>query len=147
MATDDRELGVVEVHNRLKPLFTTYPLVRLDRTPADSAEKDDMPCIFLIEGEDSIVKRSSRNFVGYPCHRLLQVIVEVWVLGKSGNAAVVRPLYNEARKAILATDGVLLSGVVIREGKAIGPFNLGVPGTVGMRVFFNMGYQDLGPFV
>ncbi len=147
MAQDDRELGVVEVYDRLTPMLESYPLKRLDRTPADSAEKDDMPCIFVIEGEDPIIKYSSRSNLGYPCYRKLQLIVEVWELASSGDNAVVKLLTNEARKAILANEGVLLKGVVIRESKVIGPFNLGVPNTVGMRLFFDLPYKDEGPFV
>jgi len=144
---DNRELGVVEVYDRLKPLFASYPLKRLDRTPADPAEKDDMPCIFLMEGEDPIIKYSTRNFIGYPVKRVLQLFVEVWETAESGDNAQVRLLYQEARKAILANKGQLFIGTVIRESNLFGPFNLGVPGTVAMRTTFELVYKDDGPFV
>lgn len=144
---DDRELGVVEVYNRLKPLFASYPLKRLDRTPADAADVDDMPCVFILEGEDPIVKYSSRDFTGYPCKRVLQLMVEAWETADSGDSVAVKLLCKAVREVVLAKGGILLTGVVIRESKTMGPFNLGVPGTVGMRIYFEMVYKDQGPYV
>lgn len=137
----NRELGLAEVEKRCRPLYNSLSLKNVMRVPSRAIDEDDMPCILIMEGDDDIVNRSSRDFIGYPCKRKLDVIVECWDLA-SGN---VRNICLEARKAVLASKGVLLNGVVINESKTVGPFNLGVPNMLGMRIIFNLFYKDDGP--
>jgi len=135
-----RELGMTELEKRCKPLINSIPLKKVLRLPDRQIDSSDMPCILIMEGEDKINKRSSRGFLGYPLMRSLSVIVECWD-HSSGN---VENIKKEALEAIQFNSGVLIDQVLIREEKTIGPFNLGVPRILGIRIVFEMSYIDNG---
>lgn len=137
----NRENGLIEVENRLLPLMGTYPLVYFQRSPARTVGVDDMPCLLILEQDDEIIKRTSRTNIGYPVYRTLEVIVEVWDL-ESGD---VRDLRDQVVGLLFVNDGVLSEGTIVRETKTLGPFNLGIPDVLGMRLVCNMSYQDEGP--
>lgn len=138
---ENRELGLDEVEKRVNTLYNSLNLKTVMRTPDRAVDENDMPCVLIMEGDDPIESRGKRDFLGYPCARKLSVIVECWDY-TSGD---VRNIYKEVRKVVQANKGNLLTGVVIREEKAIGPFNLNIPGILGMRIVFGLLYQDSGP--
>ena len=138
----NRELGMDEVEKRIKPLYNSLSLKKVMRHPSKAVDENDLPCVLIMEGDDEIVKRSGRDYLGYGCLRSLDVIVECWDFVESGD---VRNIYEAVRTAVLANKGTLLQGVMIRENKAVGPFNLGIPNVLGMRVVFGLTYKDDGP--
>lgn len=140
----NRELGMEEFHRRVRPLYNApYNLKQVMRLPSRAVDENDMPCVLILEGNDNIIKRSGRDYLGYGCQRSLDVIVECWdfVTG-TGN---VRNIYENVRTLVLANKGVLLQGVFVREERAEGPFNAGIPNVLGMRAIFSLTYKDLGP--
>jgi len=139
---DNREIGLVEVLERCQTLLTTIPLKNVFRVPNKQIDQDDMPCVLLLESEDVVTKRSTTNFIGYPCARNMQVIIECWDL-ISGDAKNIK---NEVLKAVLADKGKLGTGRLIREVKLLGPINFNIPNIEGFRVILEMTYNDLGPY-
>lgn len=138
---ENRILGVTEIYDRLKPLFVSYPIKFLAISPDYKLEKITVPSVIILEGTDEIIKRANRNYLGYPAYRQLEVIVECWESTLDG----VRSLYQAARNVVLASEGILLTKeIIVREAKAVGPFNLDIPGVKGMRIIFLMDYQDEG---
>lgn len=141
--SDIRELIGVEIEKRLSPLFSSYPLNYFMRNPDETVIKTHMPCVLIMEGEDSIKSYSQRTYAGYPCKRDFEVFVEVWDL-KDGD---VRDLKKQSLALALGNaSGVLLNNVTVREKKTIGPFNFGLPGVEGMRIILEISYKDNGPF-
>jgi len=138
---EQRILGMNEVGRRCRPLYNSLSLKGVIRLPDKSIDESDMPCVLIMEGDDKIIKYANRDFLGYPCNRSLNVIVECW----DYSTGDVRNIHKEVRKAVLADKGILLSGVIIREQQTIGPFNLNIPNVLGMRIVFNMNYTDEGP--
>lgn len=138
---EQRQLGMDEIVKRCEPLYNSLNLKNLLLLPDRAVDKDDMPCILILEGDDLIDNRSGRNYLGYPCSRILNVIIECWDFS-NGN---IYNMYKGVREAVLVNKGILLKGVVLREDKCVGPYNLGIPNILGMRVVFNMLYKDEGP--
>lgn len=139
----NRELGMEEVHKRLRPLYNApYDLKLVLRVPSRAVDENDMPCVLIMEGDDQITKRSGRDYLGYGCLRTLDVIVECWDFVESGD---VRNIFESVRTLVLANRGVLLQGVMIREDRAVGPYNIGIPNILGMKAIFSLTYKDDGP--
>ena len=139
---EQRELGMEEIMRRLRPLYTSLNLKNVLRIPSRAIDEEDMPCVLVMEGDDSVSKRASTDYLGYPCKRILNVTIECWDYSNGD----VKNIYEETRKAVLAEKGILLQKVIIRESMAVGPYNFGIPNVLGMRVVFEMSYSDRGPF-
>ena len=135
-----RELGTSELFKRVKPFINTGLIKKVFEYPDRQVDASDMPCVIVMQGEDKIVKRSTRNYLGYPCGRELIIVVECWD-HSSGSVSTIRDTILEA---ILQNSGILIPKVLIREQKQIGPFNLGVPKVLGIRMYFEMNYTDDG---
>lgn len=138
---ENRELGMAEVEKRCRPLYISLSLKNVLRVPSRAIDEKDVPCILIMESDDNIVHRSGRDFIGYPCKREFDVVVECWDFATGD----VSNICEQVRKVILVNKGNLLTGVIINEKKTIGPFNLGVPNILGKRVVFTMIYKDNGP--
>jgi len=137
---DNRELGVVALEDRLKPIFTLKSLKLFERNVDFQVTETHMPCLLIQEGEDNIIARSKRKGSGYPLTRQLDVIVEVWHFSKDA----VRDLRKEVILHTFEGGSILLQSprVMIEEHKDIGPFNQGIPGVLGRQVIFKMTYFD-----
>jgi hypothetical protein len=138
---EKRDEGMDEVEKRCRPLYNSIPLKKVIRLPDRVINERDMPCVLIMEGDDYMNNPSNRNPLGYPCRRILNVIIESWDLS-SGD---VRNINEEVRKAVLANKGQLVSEVIIRESKTVGPFNFEIPNVLGFRTVFEMNYTDSGP--
>ena len=139
----EREQGLLEIRNRLKSLMQSYPLKYFKRSPTRTITQDDVPALLILEGEDIIIKRSSKNYLGYPLQRALEIIVEIWDFTEDSD---VKQLREEVLKEALENNGILAEGIIVREKKTIGPFNLNVPDVLAMQIVFEMVYRDDGPF-
>jgi len=140
---EKREAGIQEIIKRLNPLYNSLKLKTIMRAPSRSIDENDIPCILVMEGDDSIFKRIQRNNLGYPCKRSLQIVVECWDYATPGD---VRNIIEEARKRVLESNGVLVKGITILEQKMVGPYNMAIPKLLGMRIIFEMYYDDIGPY-
>ncbi len=141
---DYREQGLEEIKTRLTAIYTALGLKELAYIPDAKVGKDKMPAILIFRGgTDEISKRATRGRLGYPCYRTFETWIECWDLS-SGD--VLNNIYKEARKAILANDGVLVDNKVsLIEIKTLGPYDCAIKGVEGMRGQFEMLYVDQGP--
>jgi len=140
----NRELGLQEIHRRIKPLYNTITgMKQILRLPARAVDENDVPGIFIMEGNDEIIKRSNRDYLGYGCIRTLDVLIECWdyVEGSYG----VRNVFEDVRLNVLANKGDLGNDVLIRELRTEGPYNSGIFNVLAMTAVFSMRYQDSGP--
>ena len=136
-----RENGLERLEDILKPLKASEGLKYFKRNPSRTVTKEQMPCVLITEGEDVIIKRSQRDFFGYPLQRRLEVVVEVWKETPSTNVKALRTVVVD-KIMEEAKGGILISGVALQEVKTNGPFNLGIPGVHGMQIIYNMIYKE-----
>jgi hypothetical protein len=121
---DKREEGLLEIYARIKAAKDAETLVvkSFQRNPTVPVDLADLPCIFMVEGEDEIVKRSSRNPFGYPAERVLEVVLELIVEG----TADIRKLYKDLRIAVLKDGAIVATNTLIREIRTEGPTGYGI---------------------
>jgi hypothetical protein len=141
---DIREECTIEIEDNLYEAFTEtdlpyteFKLKHFERTPVDPVGIDLMPCVLILEGEDNIKKRTNRTYAGFPVSRAFELMVEVWDFDR----VKVKSMYFTARKAVLKKGGTLLNGA-IREDKVFGPFTALPEGALGMRIVFELVYED-----
>jgi len=139
---DKRELGLLEIYNRIKDAKTSGDLVvkSFQRNPTVPVNLQDLPCIFMVEGEDEIHKRSSRNPLGYPAERTLEVLLELIVDG----ATDIRRLFKDLRIAVLKKGAIVATNTFIREIRTEGPTGYGLPDVLGIRFVLSLSYMDDG---
>jgi len=134
----ERQTGVDAVYDRIKPLLTEQSLMYLKYRPTSPVGKGMFPCILLMEGEDNIISRKARDFIGYPLTRVLQLVVEVWDW-ETGDVMLLR---EEVLKKALTNGGRINTTTAIREAKSIGPFMADTAGILGVRIIFEMTYTE-----
>ena len=141
----NRENGLLEIYERIKAKRIELGLTSFKRTPTNPIKEPDMPCVFMMEGIDNIVKHSSRGNTGYPCTRALEVELEI-VVNKSVD---IMALYRQLRSVVFTSrDGSgmknarLSDGTSIRENRTEGPTGYGLPDVKGMSLFLDMIYTD-----
>lgn len=137
---DDAVLEIMErIHNELtnNPPYKDFQLVHFELTPVDPIGTDNMPAVLVFEDEDVIIKRATRNNLGFPLVRSLSLMVEVWDLDKTR----VKQLYRSVRKGMLKNEGRLDNASII-EKKTVGPFSSGRDGTMGMRLITDITYNE-----
>ena len=146
---DDRDAGIVEIMKRATVLTEASAdprVVILDLNPEYRIKSKHMPAVLLFELDDKIVERSSRDFIGYPARRRLELVFELWVHDETPKVAKekLRKLYQGSRIAVLADGGRLSGKCAIREESMFGPYYPGVPGVLGIGVTCHMIYTDVG---
>jgi hypothetical protein len=142
---EKRELALIELEERIKPLFGAYPLNYFKRNPSTKIDESKIPAVIIMEGIDNIIKRSRRDPLGYPVERDFNVIIEAWDYDYD-NGGDVKDLRKQILRLALVNDGKLITGVHVKEKQTSGPDNLGIPGILGMQVVLQMFYVDSGPF-
>lgn len=147
---ENRELGLLEIFNRVKAERTALGLVSFKRTPTRPSEIDQCPCVFMIEGTDVIAKHSTRNILGYPCQRILDVSLELVV--DKRQTPDIKALMRELRKSVFKVidsdppeySGVFADNLFIRENRMEGPIGYGLPDIKVMRFVLDLTYIDGG---
>jgi hypothetical protein len=147
---ENRELGLNEMYERIKLAKTSLGLVSFFRTPTRPSELGDLPCLFMIEGPDRIIKKSSRDNLGYPATRVLEVSFD-YVLNKRGPLNI-KSLYVDLRRAIFKVrnsdpveySSIIASNVFISENRTEGPTGYGLPDIEAMRLVIDLTYIDGG---
>lgn len=139
---DKREDGLVEIYRRIKAAkdLGTLDILSFQRSPTVPVNTVDMPCVFMIEGEDEIVKRASRDIFGYPAERNLEIVLELIVQG----SADIRKLHKDLRIAVLKDGASVTTNTFIREVRTEGPTGYGLPDVLGIRFVLSMTYMDEG---
>jgi len=139
---DKRELGLLEIYDRIKAAKDSgvLSIKSFQRSPTIPVNEVDLPCVFMVEGDDEIVKRSSRNPLGYPAERNLEVILELVARG----SADIRKLYKDLRVAVLKDGAIVTTNTFIREIRTEGPTGYGLPDVLGIRFVLSLTYMDDG---
>jgi len=146
--SDNRELGLVEIYTRIKNARANniLDIDSFKRTPTKPVQKSDLTCILMIEGDDVIIKKSSRSTTGYPAQRLLEVTIEVIGLKTVDIKTITRLL-----RTVVFTDrvtnqpsSIVAENVFINENRTEGPMGFGMPNVIGMRLVLDLVYTDNG---
>jgi len=144
----NRELGLVEIYERIKSRRVTIGVKSFKRNPTNPIQESDMPCIFMLEEVDSVVKQTSRANTGYPVRRVLEVVLEL-VTTKSTD---IKTMYRTMRRSVFATIGSdpllynarITENVFIAENRTEGPLSYGLPDILAMRLVLDLVYTDDG---
>jgi hypothetical protein len=147
---ENREAGLLEIKARIKAKRTNLGIVSFKRTPTRPSGDDDLPCIFMLEGTDVIFKRASRNRLGYPAQRNLEVIIEL-VVNKIATPDI-KSLYLNVRKTVFKVidsdppvyNSIVADNVFINENRTEGPMGYGLPDIQAMRLVLDLIYTDEG---
>lgn len=139
---DNREIGLLAIYNRIKAAKEANTLVvtSFKRSPTKPIDENKLPCIFMIEGVDEVVKPSTRNPLGYPASRDLEVTLEI----VSSATTDIKKLYRDVRLAVLKDGAVVTKNTLIREARTEGPTGYGLPDILGMRLVLLLSYMDEG---
>ena len=136
-----REEGLVEIHARLVAARDTIGLKGLKRSPTTPIDEKYLPCVFIIEDTDIIMKESGRSSHGYSTKRLLEVTLEM-IASKESD---IKLLYRVVRSAVFE-GGIIVAdnNTFIREIRTEGPTGYGLPDVLGMRLVLALSYTDDG---
>ncbi len=139
---DRREEGLLEIISRIKAAkdADSLAVTSFKRNPTSPVNVDDLPCIFMLEGEDPIVKRASRDMLGYPAERELEVTLELITTADID----IKSLKKNLRIAVLKDGAIVAPNTFIREVRTEGPTGYGLPDVLGIRFVLSMRYIDAG---
>ena len=144
----NREEALQEIYERLKANRTVLGLTTFKRTPTEPVREEDLPCIFMSEGTDTILDHSKRTSHGYPARRALEVIIELI----TDRDTDIRQLFLNVRSIIFTEIGtnppkynpILGANIFINENRTEGPMGYGLPDVLGMRLILDLVYTDKG---
>ena len=147
---ENRELGLLELKARIAEERTALGLASFKRTPTRPSKEADLPCVFMLEGDDIIIKRASRGKLGYPATRNLEVTIEL-VVNKTATPDI-KGLLKELRKAVFKIRGtapveyspIIADNTFINENRTEGPEGYGLPDITSMRLVLDLIYIDGG---
>lgn len=134
----NRENGLVEIYNRVYNARVALGLKAFKRTPTAPVDVNFLPCVFMHEGVDEIVKHASRNMHGYPARRILEVMLEII----TGTGYDVKQIYRGVRSVVFGTTPVVADDTFIREIRTEGPTGYDIPDVVGIRFVVGLTYTD-----
>ena len=144
--SDNRELGLLEIYERIKTNRSALGINTFKRIPTRPVQESDLTCVLMIEGNDIIVKKSSRSTTGYPASRLLEVTIEVIAKKEIDVRTITRNL-----RSVIFTDritgnpsSIIAKNVFINENRTEGPMGFGMPNVVGIRLVLDLVYTDDG---
>jgi hypothetical protein len=153
MSEDNREDSLLEIYERIKVNKDLLGLVSFRRTPTEPVDAVDMPCVFMLEGADSIIEYSSRSSVGYPVRRTLEVTLELIVSKSKNGDTDIKSKLRALRRAVFAerdSDPVAYNPRllpkgrtgVINESRTEGPTGYGLPDILCMSLVLDLVYTD-----
>lgn len=134
--SDNREAAIVEIEQRVRAAIPSHAFFK--RCPTAKPPQGRYPAIFILEGDDKVVSRSSNSWNGYPLRRELDVTVEIWCAEGAG----IKEMIKQARNGIF--EDKLPAGATAKETKTYGPFNSGMPGVEAMQLTVAVSYTDKG---
>ncbi len=102
-------------------------------------KQEELPCVFIGVGTDSISQYGNRDYLGYPATRMAQVIIELVVADGTDIDTMIQSL----RKTVL-TNYKIADGSIIRELSVVGPTGYNLPGIKGMSLILGLRYIDNG---
>ena len=141
----NREDGLNEIYERIKSRRFSIGLSTFIRTPSNPIQDDAMPCVFMIEGIDNVVKQTNRSNTGYPVRRVLEVILELVTTKDSDIKVMYRLLRQAVFLPIVSSevyDARIAENVFISENRTEGPVGYGLPDILAMRLVLDLVYTD-----
>jgi len=124
-------------------VYDGFVLQHFELTPVEQVGVNQMPCILLLEGEDKIVNRSKRDFLGYPLTRSFELHTEVWIPYQDNMRRNLLSFYQSVRQCVLKQSGKLdQNGSFVRERNVLGPYSEPNKGSLGMRILLEIIYKD-----
>jgi len=136
---ESREIGLQILYNRVKDNRSALGIKTFKRTPTAPVKADNLLCVFMLEGEDQVIKPSTRSAAGYPAQRVVEIVFEIIALGSFD----IRAFYTQFRNIVLS-EVVLAPDCFIRETGTNGPRGYGQPNVIGMQLILSMNYIDKG---
>jgi len=142
----NKEEGLQEIYERIKANRVLLGVKTFKWIPTSPIQEEDMPCIFLLEGTDNIIKHSGRSTTGFPAQRVAEVTIELVTSG----AVDIKALFRKVRQAIFAIsdsdpikyDSRISDKVFFNESRIEGPEGYGLPNVKGMRLILDVVYSD-----
>ena len=134
-----RDSAIEEMKDWLVAENTDLGFAVIKRTPTMPASS--FPAIFIHEGDDRIVKTSTRHWHDYPVERVVEVIFEIWDYAEANTD--IRTHYDNVRNVLLTNK--LSNSCKLKELRAYGPFNGGAHGAIAMQLVMSLSYTDNGP--
>jgi len=142
----NREQGLDEIYERIKAKRTDLSLKSFRRTPTTPIDEELMPCVFMLEGADTIVEHSQRNQVGYPAKRVMDLTLELIVNSKNHN---IKDLFQQLRKVVFTQriepfnySSIVAANTFISENRTEGPGAYQIPNIIGMKLILDLVYTD-----
>ena len=144
----EREDALLEIYARLKAKHVVMGVKTFKRTPTEGIKQENLPCIFMLEETDTVIEHSKRHASGYPCKRVLEVVLELAV----GKETDIKSLYRSVRQTAFSEkdseppvfNPKVTSKSFINENRTEGPTGYGLPDVVGMRLVLDLVYMDYG---
>lgn len=102
-------------------------------------KSENLPCVFVGNGPDNIIKYNDRHYQGYPARRLAQVYIELVTKASDD----INAMYSLLRQVILSDIKVSKTGI-IRELKSIGVQNYNMPDIKAITLVLGLNYIDSG---
>jgi len=141
--------AIAEVKSRIKAVKDTAGLKKYRNVPTRPFSEDDLPAVAIMEGNDDIVKRNSRNPQGFPFKRESELIIEVVAAkeDENGDPVDIKNIYRIVRASVLQNPWLVaptssIEGVPAVEMRKEGPMAYGLPGILSMRLVLGIMYQD-----
>jgi hypothetical protein len=131
-----REEIIDEIKNILTTENDSLGFSTFIHYPTVAAREEDIPCLFMYEGTDSIVHRSTRSKLGYPSIRSLDIIFEILDFSDSIMSRV-----KNVRDKILE-NGDSYPQASVEEKSMDGPMGSGIPNIVVCRLTLSASYKD-----
>jgi hypothetical protein len=134
-----RETCIEVIKGIIKDNKEQLGVVTCKRAPTNSITSSITPAIIIIEGDDVVLKKTSRGIKIYPVKRNLELILEIiTVLGYD-----IKKLYRHVRSVVLQNP-IVADDCYIEEIRAEGPHGYELPDVKGMRLVLSLMYTDNG---
>jgi len=126
-----------EIESRIILHKDDIGLTTFRRYPNRLARESEVPCLFMFEGPDKVIKKSTKSNLGYPKRRNLESILEL-----IDYTNVIFPKIISLRDYILGEDSRLTDDSFIDESYIEGPIGYGIDNIVVCRIIFTITYKD-----
>lgn len=154
---DYRTESLNEIARRIKRDRDILDLKSFKWNSNDPINKINTPAIYMFEGRDTVKEFASKNGLGYPCKRHLEINIEI-ISKNDKNAKTIKELFQKTRRTIFCervdTDfgiewnpNILVAkSSFIKELRTKGPNVYEIPELVGIKLVLGLWYVDHGIF-
>lgn len=149
-----RDKSLTKIYERIKRDRIELGIKSIVWNKNTTVEKDNIPVIFMIESKDIIKKHDSRNKIGYPARRELEIEIAIAAKDKES----LWDIYQKTRRAIFCTredsiesitwvpNNLVEKNSFIVETRTNEPVTYKDPVAIGISLIINLSYVDYGIF-